>query len=173
MSGGLGALRNAGERTATKRVIRAEALAACPFSIAHDYATDYLRRAEAGHEEAEVRVPIRFLPTLVRHRVTVTFDLHLDVEEAGRTHAEIRLHWDSGTPLLPDFHGTVRFRIAGSGTLVLVNGSYRAPFGSPGRLFDHLIGRHIAWSSVRDLARRLAKYLETREEEWLTGVGEP
>jgi hypothetical protein len=156
----------------TNRVVRSEALAACPFSIAQEYAVDYLRLAEAGKEEAEVRVPIRFLPRLVRRRVALAFSLHLDVEEAGRGHDEIRVRWDSGTPLLPDFHGIVRFRIAGSGTLVLVEGSYRAPFGSPGRLFDHLIGRHIAWSSVGDLARRLAKYLETRERAWLTDARE-
>lgn len=77
-----------------------------------------------------------------------------------------------GRPLLPHFHGTVRFRIAGSATRVLVEGSYRPPFGSLGRLFDHLVGCHIARASVRDLARRLADYLEARERDWLTGVGE-
>jgi hypothetical protein len=172
MSGDHGARRNAAERTPAKRLVTAEALARCPFSIAKDYAIDYLRRAEAGHEEAEVRVPVRFLPTVVRRRVAVTFELHLDVEEAGRSHDEIRVHWNSGTSLLPDFHGTVRFRIEGSSTRVLVEGSYRAPFGRLGRLFDHLIGRHIAWASVRDLAQRLASYLEIREGDWLTGAGE-
>lgn len=143
----------------------AQAHAACPFSIAETYAVQYLGHAEAG---AEIRVPLAFLPIVVARRVALTFGMHMDVVETGRAHDEIRLHWTTGTPLLPDFRGTVRFRIDGSGTVVLVEGSYRAPFGVLGRAFDALAGRHIAAASVRDLTRRLADHLEAREREWRT-----
>jgi hypothetical protein len=105
--------------------------------------------------------------------MAVTFGLHLDILEAGRTHDEIRVRWVSGTPLLPEFRGTVRLRIAGSGTLVLVEGSYRVSFDGLGRLFDQLVGSHIARMSVRDFTRRIASSLEARERVWRARVGSP
>lgn len=153
-----------------ERAVAVEAHAACPYSIAQEYAVEYLRRAEAGTKEAEIRVPLRFLPALLRRRVAVTFGLHADVAELGRSHDEIQIRWNAGTALLPDFRGTLRFRIAGSGTDVLVEGKYRAPFGALGGLFDGVIGRHIARASVGDLARRLADALETNERAWRSRV---
>jgi hypothetical protein len=149
-----------------ERVVTLQEYAACPFSIAQEYAVDFLRRAEAGEAEANIRVPIRLLPALVRRRVKLSFGLHLDIAEAGRSHDEIRMHWKSGTFLLPDFHGTLRFRIAGSGTDVIVAGAYSVPFGAFGRIFDQIVGRHIAESSLRDLARRIADALESSERAW-------
>lgn len=148
------------------RVVTLHEYAACPFSIAQEYAVDYLRRAEAGKTEADIRVPLRLLPLFVRRRVEVSFGLHVDVAEDGRPHDEIRMHWKTGTLLLPDFHGTLRFRIAGQGTDVLVEGEYRVPFGALGRFFDQVLGRHIAQTSLRDLARRLVDTLETSERAW-------
>jgi hypothetical protein len=148
------------------RKVSADVLAACPFSIAQEYAEDYFRSAEAGHDEAEVRVPIRFLPTVISRRVELRFGIHSDGTETGRTHDEIRVRWSSGTWLLPAFHGTVRLRISGLATRVMVEGSYHAPFGVIGRVFDSLAGTYIARASVDDLAHRIAAYLEEREIEW-------
>jgi hypothetical protein len=155
------------------RTVTAEMTASCPFSIAQEYASDYFRSAESGHEEAEIRVPIRFLPTVIRRRVQLRFGIHSDGTEAGRTHDEIRVRWSSGTWLLPEFHGTVRLRIAGLATRVLVDGSYHAPFGVIGRVFDNLVGAHISRASVSDLAHRIAVYLEEREKEWRSRVPIP
>ncbi len=151
--------------------MNAETLAACPFSNAQEYATQYLERAEAGGKENEIRVPIRFLPPIFRRRVSLTFGLHSDTTEPGRSHYEIRVRWLAGTPLIPDFHGSVRFRIAGDNiTKVLVEGSYHAPFGLVGRGFDKAIGSHLARASVRDLSLRLARHLEEKHEVWLALV---
>jgi hypothetical protein len=155
------------------RAVTAEVLASCPFSIAQEYASDYFRRAEAGQAEAEIRVPVRFLPTVIRRRVELRFGIHSDGTEAGRAHDEIRVRWSSGTWLLPEFHGTVRLRISGLGTRVLVDGSYHAPFGVSGRIFDSLVGAYIARASVSDLAHRIAVYLEEREKEWRARVAIP
>lgn len=152
------------------RAVMAEEYAACPFSIAQEYAVHYLQRAEAGGNEAQIHVPIRFLPACIRRRTAVTFGLHVDVAEAGRLHDEIRLRWSAGTPLLPDFCGTLRFRIAGQGTDVLIEGTYRVPFGALGRLFDDVIGRHIARASLGDFARRIARRLEANERAWRSRV---
>lgn len=148
------------------REVSLQAYAACPFSVAQEYAVDYLRRAEAGTDEAQVRVPVAFWPGLIRRRVTISFGLHYDVVEAGRPHDEIRLRWSAGTRFLPDFRGTLRFRIAGQGTDVLIDGSYRIPFGAFGRMFDVLAGRHLALASLNDLAQRIAGSLGSSERDW-------
>ena len=148
------------------RDVSLQAYAACPYSVAQDYAIDYLRRAEAGMDEAEIRVPVAFWAGLIRRHVTISFGLHYDVVEAGRPHDEIRLRWTTGTPLLPDFRGTVRFRIAGKGTDVLIDGSYHVPLGAFGRIFDRFAGRHLAVASLGDLAQRIAQSLTSTEHDW-------
>jgi len=156
--------------TSSERAVDAEAYADCPFSTAQEYATDYLRRAQAGTEEAEIRVPVGLFPAVIQHRATITFGLHFDVLEAGRTHEEIRVSWDAGTPLLPNFRGTMRFRISGIGTLVSLEGTYRVPFGILGAAFDALAGKRIAQSSVNDFTYRIARALESDQRDWRARV---
>jgi hypothetical protein len=153
-----------------ERTVSAEAPANCPFSVAQDYAVAYLQRAEAGLDEAEIRVPLTLLPSFLQYRVALTFGLHFDVSESGRSHDEVRIRWTSGSPFLPDFRGTIRFRIAGTGTTVRVEGSYHVPFGAAGRMFDALLGRRIARTSVTDLTHRLATALETDQRNWRARV---
>jgi hypothetical protein len=160
-------------RSSAGRVVSAEVQVFCPFSVAEEYAVGYLSRPEAGQEGVEIRIPIRFLPTLVFRRRAVTFGLHRDTLEAGRTHDEICVRWTAGTPLLPEFRGTVRFRIAGSGARVLVEGSYRAPFGTLGRMLDYFVGRHLAQMIVRDFTRRIVSFLEARERDWRARIASP
>jgi thiosulfate dehydrogenase [quinone] large subunit len=142
--------------------VHAEVLVACPFSVAQDYTVDYLRRAQAGEPEAEIHVPV----ALLARRVHVTFGLHFDIVEDGRAHDEIRVRWDAGAAYLPDFRGTIRFRIAGTGTTVSVDGTYHIPFGVFGRVFDAVLGRRIARASVTDFAARIAQALETNQRTW-------
>jgi hypothetical protein len=153
------------------RKVAAEALAACTFSSAYEYATEYFRRAEQGHQEASIRVPFGFLPLSLNRRVQLVSERHPDSTEQGRPHDEIRIRWTAGTALLPDFHGTVRLRIAGVSTRVLVEGFYHPPLGTVGRLFDRIFGAYVADASVRDLAKRIAAYLVARDNDWRTRVG--
>ncbi len=150
--------------------VSAEAEAVCPFSIAQDYALDFLVVAAAGGAESDIRVPLRFLPVSLHHKVLLKFAVHEDDADAGRPHKEIRLRWSAGSPMLPNFCGTVRFRIHAANTRVLVAGSYTAPFATAGRIFDAVIGRTVAVAGVTDLARRIAMYLETRQTAWRLGV---
>jgi hypothetical protein len=142
------------------------AIAECAFSIADAYATEYLRRAEANGPAAVIRVPWPLPLPAMRHRVALSFGLHLDVREGGRSHDEVRLGWSSGSVLLPDFRGALRFRIDPRGTRVLLDGSYSVPLGALGRSFDRLVGVRIARASLQDLADRIAAYLTEREREW-------
>ena len=150
-----------GEGTVTE-----DALAVCPFSVAQEYTVDYLRRAEAGAPEAEIRIPISAWSGVLRRRVHLTFGLHFDVLEAGRAHDEIRVRWETGVPYLPGFRGTIRVRVAGANTALRVEGTYRIPFGLFGRIFDALIGGRIAGAGVADLTARIGASLEKAQRDW-------
>ena len=149
-----------------RTAVAASAIAECPFSIAEEYAAAYLQNAEAGRDEAYIRVAWFFPFNAFRHRVKLTFGRHTDVVEPGRTHEELRFHWGSGTRFLPDFRGTVRFRIDGTRTLVIIEGSYGVPLGMLGRAFDALVGKRVAHAGLQDLANRIASYLADLETTW-------
>ena len=154
--------------------ITVERVARCPFSVAHDYAEEFLR--EIDERGAEVRVRVRdLLPTRrgkLRRRVRIVFERRLDEAEAGRSHDAVALHWSAGTRLFPDFHGDLRLRIASvDETLLTLEGEYRPPLGPLGALFDVLLGRRIARSTMNELVGRIAKALERREEAYRAGAG--
>lgn len=149
-----------------RTAIAVDALADCSFSIAEDYATEYLRGAEAGGPEAAIRLPWALpFPPLGR-RVALTFGIHEDMLEGGRRNDEVRLRWRSGSRLLPDFHGTLRFQIEASRTRVMLDGSYEAPLGALGAVFDRVAGRRIARASLQEVADRIARHLTERERAW-------
>jgi hypothetical protein len=150
-----------------RTAITVSAVADCPPVIAEDHAVDFLHAAEAGGSAFAIRLP--WLPW-VRHRVDIAFGLHFDLIEHGRPHDEIRIRWSSGSALLPDFRGTIRFRSAGEKTSVLLDGSYVAPLGIFGAAFDRLAGREIARASLTDLAVRIAGYLTRCQQSWLAGL---
>jgi hypothetical protein len=154
--------------------ITVERVARCPFSVAHDYAEEFLR--EIDERGAEVRVRVRdLLPTRrgkLRRRVRIVFERRLDEAESGRAHDAVALHWSAGTRLFPDFHGDLRLRIASvDETLLTLEGEYRPPLGPLGTLFDVLLGRRIARSTMNELVGRIAKALERREEAYRAGAG--
>lgn len=142
------------------RHLREERTVRCPFSIAEEYVGEYLRRAEHGGAEGVLHVGA------LGRRVRLNFGRRSDPQERGRRHDELVLHWTSGSPLLPDFNGTIAFRIAAPDTRVIVEGAYRPPFGLAGRAFDALAGRRIARATIRDLVDHLAADAETRERAW-------
>jgi hypothetical protein len=143
-------------------LVTVEQICECPFSMAQEYTEQYLQQAEGGGEKSRLRSPI----PLLGHRVKMSFGLWLDITEAGPQHEEIRLLWKSGTNVLPDFHGTIRFRIHGRDTLLGVEGKYVPPLGWFGAAFDTLLGRHIARYTLHDLARRICRFLEHSEHGW-------
>jgi len=143
-------------------------MASCSFSVANEYLSDYLREAEHGGSEAEIRIPLRALAWLPvsRRRVSMRFGFRADSTERGRSHDEIALYWSSGSSYLPDFSGTVRVRIVGVATRIILDGEYVPPGGVFGRVFDALFGRWIARASMYDLVERLTADLENRELAW-------
>lgn len=148
-------------RLSVERVVRV------PFSLAHEFAEEFFRDAE---RYVDVRVPLRDLFWALRgklHRpVRLTFALHPDDVEAGRLHDAMLIEWNAGTRLFPQFHGTLRLRIASiDETLLTLEGAYRPTLGMVGVLFDRILGRSIARSTMRDLLNRLAVRMEHRAAE--------
>jgi hypothetical protein len=148
-------------RASVERTVR------CPFSAAHEYASEFFREAETSG--IEVQVPLRdFFVALrgrVRRPVKLVFAHHPDETEAGRVHDALMLYWTAGTRLLPDFHGTLRLRIETvDQTRIALEGAWRAPLGWLGWAFTVVAGRRIAKSTMRDLLDRLAEALERREQ---------
>jgi hypothetical protein len=149
-------------------IVHAEILANCPFSVADKYASEYLSDAEREDGGTVLRAGLR------RHRVTLGFGLRSDATEPGRPHDEILLHWSAGTAWLPNFRGTLRMRINGERTRLILDGNYAPPGGPLGVLFDVIGGSRIAGATANDLLRRIARALEDKEilwEERLEGVG--
>jgi len=140
--------------------IHAERLANCPYSIAQEYAEEYLREAESGSDALVVYAgPIG-------KRVAVRFGRQTDTTDDGRVHEAIDLRWSVTTPLLPQFRGILRLRIAGTQTRLILDGRYEPPGGMFGTLFDRVIGNRIAASTANTLLDRIARALTSREVAW-------
>ena len=142
------------------------------FSAAQEYAEEFFR----NHDEAvDIRVPLRDLVgTTLRggvHRpVKLRIRLKNDKQEQGRPHDALVIQWEAGTRFLPDFHGTLRLRIASvDETKLTLDGTYQPPFGPFGLVFDLPIGRRIARATMRDLLARLGDAMEQREAEFRAG----
>jgi hypothetical protein len=144
----------------------AEKICDCPFSIAQEYAEVYLKKAEAGGVESFVRVPLAWPFSLAR-RVALSFTRASDLTEPGRAHDQLVLRWASGVALLPNFRGTVRFRVDGRRTTVRIDGTYNPPLGKVGAALDRFVGKRIARRSVGDLLSRIVRSLERQQLEWL------
>lgn len=142
----------------------------CPFSVAHEYAEDFL--SETASAGAVIRVPLRdFIPSLrrggLRQPVRMRFNRSADDADMGRSHDSLEVHWVAQTRLFPDFHGTLRFRIESvDETRLTLEGTYHPPLATFGRIFDAVIGRRIARASLRDLLDELCGAMARREEEF-------
>jgi hypothetical protein len=146
-------------------LVHAQGHTECPYSVAQDYAEDYLRRAEGGGPEATI------VAGPFGRRVLFRFALRTDVAEIGRPHDEIVMRWFARSALLPDFVGTLRMRIVEGGTSLIFDGRYLPPFGFFGALFDRLVGNRIAQATAHDLVRRVADALDQRERTWRAAHG--
>ena len=167
-----GAAGRLGNRGTVSTQVAVERVVCCPFSVAHDYAEDFLRDAAAGG--VELHVPLRDVaPTReghLRRRVRLVAQRILDDHDPGRVHDALEIDWAAGTRFFPDFHGALRLRIDTVETTRLsLEGTYEPPMGPFGRVFDLLVGRRIARATMRDLLRRLGDAMEQREAKFREG----
>ncbi len=155
---------SAREADAKQMTVSVERIVDCPFSLVLGEADVIFAMVESP--SGGVRVPYRDLGLpfagAVKHGVAVKFRRQEDLAEWGRFHDEIAFDWKAQSRWLPDFQGVLRFRIETLKTRVILNGTYRPPFGWLGAAFDRVIGNHLALATCRDLLGRLALALEAR-----------
>ena len=144
----------------------------CPFSIALEYVSNYLRQFASGDGKgAIVGIPLRTfglpIPGSLRHRVRIQFKESVDTDARNRSGRGLTFDWDAGDPLLPDLHGELSFRIAGeSRTELVLTGVYRPPLGSAGAVLDRFLGNRIALATGRALLERFGADMERQEDNF-------
>lgn len=139
-------------------LLRATTIVDCPFAGAIE------RLGEALGEHAQFDVS-PFPP--LAETVHVGWAVIDDVRDEARTHDAISLHW---TPehgrYLPRFHGSVTVRPYYRRTHMRLSGDYEPPFGAAGRIFDRVIGRVLAWMTIRRVLRVLKAWTEERNRAY-------
>ncbi len=157
------------EKNWKEATVSVERIVDCPFSLAVGEADVIFPILESQCNGGGIRIPYRTLGLrfsgAVTHRVAIAFRRRDDLTEWGRFHDEIAFDWNAHSRWLPNFQGVLRFRIATLKTRVILNGTYRPPFGPIGMLFDRLIGHRLVLGTCRDILNRLAEALEKRWAE--------
>lgn len=88
-----------------------------------------------------------------------------DLTDQTRIHDALVLKWQAPSPLLPlpVMQGLVTVRPSGPVTELRMEGNYTPPLGALGRLFDRLVGMHIAQRTVNRFLDELGALVE---REW-------
>lgn len=132
---------------------RLRAVAECPFCVAQEYATDFLRDGLA----ALIRWRIGPLHVVVPGRARVA--ARLDLSERGAPHDELVLRWQPVLPVFPALEIVVRFRIAWLTTALTLD--VRTPDANRAAFLEPVVR-----NAIGDLLPRLAGYLEQRERDY-------
>ncbi|HUA07630.1 MAG TPA: hypothetical protein VMA98_00025 [Candidatus Acidoferrales bacterium] len=130
----------------SERMIRRNGFVRCPFSAAVGYAQKFLARGRP--EELLVAGSLDVLAVE-------------DYTDSARRHDALEFSWHPRSRLFPQGQALLTVRPhAPQGTELQFSLAYIPPLGVPGQLFDHLIGRHIAWITGGMLLRRLRTEIE-------------
>ena len=140
-------------------LIRETAVAHCPFSAAIEYAACFF----ANHATLSLEGTLA-----LQTDVLTTFEVVLDTTDASRLHDALHLDWSPGRHLpLPRFSGLLTVRPDSTRTELMLEGAYEPPFGLVGQVFDGLLGRQIAHSTVRALVRQIATSIESQWQHYV------
>ena len=144
-------------------IVRAERIADCPFSIAAEYAADFLKQ-DAGRPGG-FTAHLGFLRRLVK----LSFGVHYDVDDGARGRNDLHFAWSARSRWLPNLTGVLEFGVASyKETLVVLAGTYEPPLGLLGRIFDALLGHRLAAATANDFVERVARSLESQERAFRT-----
>ena len=135
-----------------------EAVADCPFSVAQDYATDFLRdrlRTAIGMRVGRCR--------LMPGRAWIS--ARPDFTDRGKPHDELVLRWFPTIPLLPSVEIVIRFRIAWLTTRLAID-MYLTRGDAPLRRFGAWLFIVMMRLVVGRLLTQLARYLKERESAY-------
>jgi len=142
---------------ATMTHIRAARYVECPFSAALEFAEKAVRGRPGFYLTPS--------PPL-GEKVMVSAKSADDSSDDARKHDALLIAWRPQTRgMFPDFHGALTVRPELRGALLQLNGRYEPPFGFAGKLFDVIVGRSIARSTLANLLSDLALDIEAQYQE--------
>lgn len=129
-----------------------ERLVQAPFSGAIEYAQHFFEQ----HRHLGLYVAT----------VSVRSAVVDDASDLSRRHDALEIAWKAPNALLPDLHAVLTVRPQAPGSRLFFTADYTPPFGAAGRLFDGLIGRHIAHATFSGLLARLTRDIERQHADF-------
>ena len=134
-----------------------------PSGFALAFLNTYVRDLVAGGDS---RLPMRYALTQLAG-LTLERDVTVRIEyiaKPGDAPAELDIAWETDASLFPSFKGTLHAKPSGKTrcTLTIV-GSYGAPGGIAGQLFDAVLGVRIAQGTLEQL---LAQFRDAIEDDY-------
>ncbi len=143
--------------------VRATTLVNVPFSVLADLLADALR------ERRDLDVSPLVGPG---ERVRLSWGLVEDASDEARKHEAIAIEWTPEHPqLFPSFRGAISVRPHFRRSWMRVAGAYDPPLAAAGRLFDRVMGRFVAWMTLRRIAADLRRDVESRYLVYLQEIG--
>ena len=149
----------------TVNQLQKRAIVRCPLSQAPGYLDRFF--AECADANGQIRLTLRAPLQVPRMSVELALErsVRICVERGpalgkGRP-LYVRWSADAGGPF-PTFVGTLEVEADedyASSRLALA-GTYEPPLGLAGKVFDAVLGHHIALATARDLLGRIAEYIE-------------
>ncbi len=134
-----------------------------PSGFAVAFLSTYVEDLGRGQDGAvmPLRYTIEQLGGLKLER-DVTVRVEYRPEEGGPAHLDIA--WEPDGSLFPSFSGTLYTDATGDKTCSMrIDGTYDAPGGVPGQLFDAVVGVRIARGTIEEL---LAQFRDAIEADY-------
>ena len=145
-------------------------IAECPFSIALEYATEFLREIRDSQRRrfrgSWLRLPMPF----VFHHDTLFYELKEDDLETGRAHDEIRLNWRTRSVFLTNLRAVIRVRIFVERTQLICDVEYDAPRGPLGQLLETCIFRPSVSNASAAFITQLTDHLGAAHRCWMEAL---
>jgi hypothetical protein len=145
-----------------------ELSASIPVKAPSGFALAFLNTyvSDLGGAKSESTLPMRYTLTQLAG-LTLERDVNVRVEydaQPGDAPALLYICWEPDASLFPSFEGTLRTEPAGEAACTLsITGTYDAPGGVAGQLFDAVIGVRIAHGTLEHL---LAKFRDAIEDDY-------
>jgi hypothetical protein len=158
------------------RTVRGQVVVACPFSVAIEFAENYVSRRTWSGGGRLLRLWAPLVPARGRVALGWTVYAHAttgrDHTDAARRHEAmwIRLRPASGLPF-PHVAAALTARPHQGRTLLHLAAEYVPPFGMVGAAFDSLIGKWLAERALLGFLSEMKLSIEAQHEEFLRAYG--
>jgi len=135
----------------------------CPFHYlthhAERYFTVHRRDQKPGIFSLTIDLSDVGFPGKVQARHDV--HMHYTIRKDAEKHDVIDLRWDPDDRFVPTFDGTLSGeRLDGGNSRLRLAGTYDAPLGRVGVVFDAILGRRIAAATANALLREIKQFVD-------------